>query len=475
MNYSGIKGGSDALNQTIKTSADSSSSEWKLYHTAYAVMVKVCGDLLAKCVIVYYRDYEAALALSNTDFTWIIVCNQVGALVATLILPIINQLLPSLVHKATFFGVFSGIFGVLFFIPSQIEMTTSAILIYLCLDQLLFGICYILWITSIMDLASLVTQNSGNQGSVIALLSLSWTFASMLYVAIGFMIQEINWWASFVLFGGIVSFGSLLSPIFFNFSLDASSKNMLSSSPLRAPFLSQSASPFPEIHPNNTNTAQYFADFSAIFSSKFCVFLYFASFAMGIFMGSFTITIGSIWLEDIFAVKSSEVGIISLAIFVGELISALSLSTFIDKFGVYTVSSIPFLTLLLVSTVCCILSLSFGAAVGGGISVVIVFTFLLYYGWESFFICHQMLCIQNAPKKELVSLTLLIFFVSLNAGSIVGTQISPILWDGGKGLPIISAIWIACRCVTVSIYVFLNKLQKNKEETSENQEEYERV
>merc|ERR1719410_1868015 len=179
--YSAMKSG-DGLNQTITTGAVQ-QNQWKSYHTAYAVMVKILGDLLAKCAVVYYRDYEAALDLSNTDFTWIIICNQVGALVATLILPIINQLLPSLVHKATFFGVFTGIFGVLFFIPSQIEMNTMTILIYLCCDQLLFGICYILWITSIMDLASLVTQNSGNKGSVIALLSLSWTFASMLYVA----------------------------------------------------------------------------------------------------------------------------------------------------------------------------------------------------------------------------------------------------------------------------------------------------
>jgi len=272
-----------------------------------------------------------------------------------------------------------------------------------------------------------------------------------------------------------VTIVSLFSPFIYTFdsSIDTRSPTKNLSSPLRAPYLSQSTSP-QRIQQQPEEQTQYIRDFVAIFSSPFCSLMYVASFSMGVFMGSFTIIMGSIWLEDIFHVASSTVGIISLAIFVGELISALSLSTFIDQYGVYAVSTIPYGTLLIVSSVCCLLSLTLGPSVGG-ITVVVIFTFFLYYGWESFFICHQMLCIQNAPNKDLVSLTLLIFFVSLNAGSIVGTQISPIIWNDGKGLPFISLIWIGCHCLSIAVYVALHKMHSAKQTTTNGKAEYEPV
>ena len=115
-------------------------------------------------------------------------------------------------------------------------------------------------------------------------------------------------------------------------------------------------------------------------------------------------------------------------------------------------SIFPYHTLILTSLFCFVLSFVIGSNVGG-IGIVILIIFLLYYGWESFFICHQVLCINHAPEKELISLMLLLNFMFMNAGCMVGTQISPMLWDGGDGLYIINTIWVICVSLTALKYI----------------------
>eukprot|EP00483_Globobulimina_turgida_P010819 UN10840 len=101
----------------------------------------------------------------------------------------------------------------------------------------------------------------------------------------------------------------------------------------------------------------------------------------------------------------------------------------------------------------------------GGIYVAIAVIFLLYLGWEAFFILNQILCIKhsnNNNKQHNASFVILINYVSYNFGLIMGTYVASVLWKNGKGLFEICVIWIAAAIVTTITYSIIK--DKNKDE-----------
>lgn len=87
----------------------------------------------------------------------------------------------------------------------------------------------------------------------------------------------------------------------------------------------------------------------------------------------------------------------------------------------------------------------------GSIYIAIFVIFLLYIGWESFFIINQILCVQNSDHGS-SSFIILLNYVSYSFGLVAGSYIAAVEWNGGKGLMMVSVIWILCAISTGIIY-----------------------
>eukprot|EP01084_Bolivina_argentea_P177477 306896_1 len=402
-------------------------SQWSNIHTICGILIRIIGDLLQKINIVFYEDFTTALGLTNVQFSAVIVSQQLGAIVAMLLLPSITQFIPSLQRKIITFGFLCGIFSILFTISPIISNNTYFILIWSCIDKLLSSIAFFIYITSILDLASQTNNsNSGKQGKIISLLNISWTIASLFYFITGYIIQYLNWWFTFVLFGIILCIISIISHFVY------------------LPFVDYGH----EINDNN-NFKIY-----TIFSTKSAYFIYIISIIMGCFQYSFQIIVGSVWLEEIFHLNSFHVGLVTLSIFCGELIACLSLSKLIDKCGVFKCAILCFISILTACIITLILWYLFGPKIGG-LGVFIVIMFLLFYGWESLFIIQQMLCIQNAPSNEFTSNMLIMNFAGITMGNMIGSYLAPLLWDNGNGIGLLNIVWISFIVAIVVLYVVI--------------------
>eukprot|EP01084_Bolivina_argentea_P024904 46356_1 len=425
-----------------------SSHKWTKSHTILAIMMRMCGEINIRSLAIYYRDYQLALQLDSVQFSYIIICSNLGC-AATMIFPFIKRLL-TLKQRITIFSFLCGLFAILLFIiPSQTKLYLSPpvfTLTYCCFIALFFGICFIMCRASIIDLAS-DSVHTSKQGQTIGLLELSWTFAALLYFVVGYMIEYINWWSSFVIFGSILCVLSAISHYVykpFNLPTEISNSSDTSTSPI--------------------NLCVWFEDIKIAFSNQTALLIFLSTFIMSICNGSFSVIVVGVWMEDIFMLTPSHVAWVSLTVFVAELIGCLTVSSVVDIYGPVLCGYFSFACTFAAGLITLIgLNFNNGNPDIGGIFVAVAVIFLLYLGWETFFILNQILCIKhsnNNNEQHNASFVILINYVSYNLGLIIGTYVAPVLWKNGKGLFEIGIIWIVTAIVTTitySIIKFKNK------------------
>merc|ERR1719361_64808 len=381
--------------------------EWQIYHTVWSIVVRVIGEVLTKNTTVFYADYQTALMLKRQQFSYIVIANQLGSFGAMLAMPFITKLIPALSHKISLFGFICGLSSIAFVFAPSISSNPTFILWFCCIDRLIFGITYFIYVTSILDLASSANINKDKKGRVIALLEVSWTIASLFYIVVGYSIEFINWDFNFIFFGAMLCIASIISHfVFAGFGVSAVSAS---------------------------SNVSWFDNIKSVIWNKVSLLMFSGSVLMGIFTSSFTVIVSSLWFEDVFGLNSFHVGLIALTAFGGELCASMSVSYYIDQYGVWKCSFVAFGSAMAASMIICILSIAIGPSIGGLVAAICM-VFVLYFGWEGFYIIHQILCINNKPSEDLTSMMILTNFVCLAAGNMIGSYVSPFLWMYGEGL-----------------------------------------
>ena len=419
--------------------------KWTHWHTLWAIAIRMLGDILYKNIIVFYKDYSDALHLTMQQFSIVVICQQFGALLAMLLLPLFTRVFPSLNHKICVSGILCGLFSILtvlsviLFDPERND--ASFIFIWTCLARLLFSMSFYVYITSILDLASQCNdENSGKQGKIIALLNLSWSIASLSYFVTGFTITWISWWFSFVLYGLILCTMSLGTYFIFarfnHYGTGPGIEHLREEVPSTA---------------KHRRTPSWMDSIKSVICTKVSTLIFTCSILMGFFTTSFGIIVASVWFEGIYGLNSFQVGLVAIAIFVGELSGSFALQPLIDTYGVYKCCIMSYGSLLSACIITYVLNMMYGPAIGG-MFVAIIILYMLYFGWESIFIQQQILCIQNSPSRNHTSLMLMTNFVFSTLGAMVGSYIDGIAWENGEGMGMIILVWIGCIVALFLIY-----------------------
>merc|ERR1719384_1198498 len=200
------------------------SSQWRSIHTILGIILLICLVSVFKNAFIYFEDYQRALGLSSFGYSIIMLSCYLGNISSLFFGIFVNKLFSDRYHGiASAFSLLSGLLSLLY--PLCVYMSTlSMIILYGSVIAFLYknaaSICY----TTVVGLANEYSLHD-QKGSNISYLQLSWSVSTLLYIPVGYMLEFVNWYLPFLLFGIIlIVFCFILN---FGFSFDSESFNAL--------------------------------------------------------------------------------------------------------------------------------------------------------------------------------------------------------------------------------------------------------
>merc|ERR1719229_865482 len=113
--------------------------EWTHLHTIWAIVIRIIGEILTKNTIVFYENFQQQLGLSVIEFSYVIVANQLGSIGAMITMPFITKWIPNFRDRISIFGFLCGAAGIAFVFSPFISQNSSFIIVWSCIDRLIFG------------------------------------------------------------------------------------------------------------------------------------------------------------------------------------------------------------------------------------------------------------------------------------------------------------------------------------------------
>ena len=355
----------------------------------------------------------------------------------------VNKLFSDKYHCiASIFSFLSGILSLLYgftvFMPNEYVVVIYGSLIAFSYKNAA-SICY----TTVVGLANEYSIHD-QKGSNISYLQLSWSISTLLYIPVGYMIQYVNWFLPFCIFGIILIIYCFI--INFGYKFDSDQYNALNEA------ISDVQSNISSI-----SIAANISDLKSVFNRKIILILL-SIFFCGIASGSFLITTTSFWMEDVYLLSTSELGWYTLSIFMAEMLGSLIMSLISDKYGIFVCSFIAFAIKIIDSLIIFNLSILFGPTIGG-LWLAVILNFFLFVGWEMFFITQILAMIEYGPINVSKNIILLSNFAVASIAKMVGTIISSEIWNNGHGLEFLSCIWLVCNICGAASYAILYKIK----------------
>eukprot|EP01084_Bolivina_argentea_P295026 507811_1 len=431
---------SELLDQRVK----SKTMQWNCFYTSIGLFARVWADVLAKNMNVFYLNYAPKLNLSRTQFSFIMIAQYVGWIISMFVSSINNKLFKTSRIISTIYVLFDGIFALLFIAPLLLHnnlfnyWSTWQTLLYCCSIWFLFGIAYPTNKSAIVDMAS-VFSLAKQRGKNISYLGMSWAFATLIFVPVGYMIDYVDWWLPFLSLGSVCILCSFMVLFIFQ---DPPKNNNKSSKDVE-------------------NAANKSTELTMTFKSKVCNLILWSHTFSALACGSIETAISGPWLQDVYGYSISKTGYIGFVIFGGEMLGTLMIACFADKLGVFLFAFLAYSIFLCCALLICFMSLISGDNVGG-IYIPIAVNFVYFVGWKIFWSALQVAIAKYSPKN-ISNRTIFSANHSVTAiGRIPGLILTTHLWDNGNGITRLSFIWIGAIVISSLFWIWLYKDVKNQ-------------
>ena len=353
-----------------KIIATMASSQWQAIHTIFGIILLICLVSVFKNAFIYFEDYQNALGLTPFGYSAIMIACYAGNISSLFFGIFVNKLFSDKYHGiASVFAFLSGLLSLLY--GFTVYMPSPAITcVYGAGIAFLYKNCASICYTTVVGLANEYSVHD-QKGSNISYLQLSWSVSTLLYIPVGYMIQFVNWYLPFMVFGIILILYCFI--INLGFSFDSESFTALNEALSDIPSTMSTAS-----------IAANVGDLKTAFNRKIVLILL-SIFFCGIASGSFLITTTSFWMEDVYGLTPSELGWYTLSIFISEMCGSIIMSRISDKYGIFVCSFIAFSIKIIDSLIIFNLSILIGPDMGG-LWLAVILNFFLFVGWEMFFI-----------------------------------------------------------------------------------------
>lgn len=368
---------------------------WKSYHTVLAIILLICLISVFKHPFIYFEDIAQAIQLTNFEYSLILISLYCGNITSLFFGVYVNNLFKERYQGiASTFTFISGLLSILFCLISYFNSNSTSNndeimqTIVVCYGSLIAFLYKNSASIAYATMVGLCNERSSqeNRGANISRLQLSWSVSTLLYIPIGFMLEYSFWYLPFLIFGIILIIYTFIINWGFDFQSDIFTENNQSDTESNksgniykavSDIASNITGLSPEVQAN-------ISDLKTVFNKQITLILL-SIFFCSIAQGSFLITTTSFWMEDIYNLETSQVGLMTLSIFMAEIVGSITMASISDIFGIFFCTFLAF-TIEIVSAVIILNLSSFIGPDIGGLWVAIILIFFLFVGWEIFFI-----------------------------------------------------------------------------------------
>ena len=457
--------------------------EWMTLHTVLFLFLRVVCDSLARVVMVF--DYALAqwLDVNLTKFSSIVVAYYIGLILSTFVGVLNEKYLSnsiSIFKLYTFVGGISSIlFGLPFIFPVTFSSNTTTnqttLIGYLFIIWTIFGISFS--VSNFVEINIAADHNDQSKhGRIVAILSSSWTLASILYVVQGYIVEHAPGWM-YVIIGIVICLlpRVMLSSCFRFENIDtvdiddididdgANMNDSESSITSETTILEQKTTASPR---DTAAPGDYFLlKWSWLKANKQCTLILISSFFVAFSSGSSDVIVNPIFMQ-IYELSASEAGYASLSMAIGEIVASIILTKFADSWGNYVMVVIATVVKLLVSIflgyTCLVTSYDLKSFDNGNsVYYFAVLIGLWYLAWELFYVPQLFSILRyvetqyNTPERML----LLTLALCCSIGRMLGVFGTTVLWDyvenHTKSVAIVAVMWIVSNVIGVIFYIVL--------------------
>ena len=421
------------------------SHQWTWHFTALLFFVRITADLLTKSATIFNFALSDFLNVGVNDFAMVVISYFFGNLLAVYVGHWNEKFFSNSITTVKFYSIFGGILTLLFSFAFLINtnkwhISAISILIYLCFLWLLFGIS-----ASILGVGTIniVTENTSasKHNKLIAILNVSWTCASALYIITGFLIDYHP--ALFYILMAVLLITISFAGLTILEKQISKSENDSNALTVELTSVDEDENDNKRFHESEDMEMKVLTqqDETIINQLKYDIYrlVMICSFFISIASGSMDVIVNPVFI-DVFGLSVSESGIYSLSIFVGELMASICLTKFSDKlsnnfrFAMIGISC-KIITGSLVFVACRYYN---QLTLGSFLPIVVI----SYFGWECYFVTQIIVLVKYCQTDSMPESVLLLKY---NASTVIGGEV---------GIMVSTYLWFVSLCfVCVSVFV----------------------
>jgi len=423
------------------------SYPWTSYHTFTMICLRICGDLLFVLPMIFDEELRVGSLASLQTFSYVNICRFIGTFLSIFWSPFNMKWFSDnsqniTVVYAGFGGLFAVSFGLCFFLNTPPYIIALQSVIYL-----LYGVSYSIYNSGTLATAMQHSRPEA-QGTLLSLLSMSWSLSSGLYVVCAYLIKR-HPSLPFITFGALLMAFAGLIHATYNFPVQAT----------------------PNVHNlyQHLNLRQVI---NVIKDDFYCI-VFAISFFVGVASGANLTVLGSPFLHDLYGLDVTLVGWALMVIFVGELSSNLYMVACIEKQGFFATAALGMV--LKITAAVCLLAISLfrDATFGSNLVVALCTLFVVFFAWELVFVSllaavnhavdikEQNVNHENSARSH-KRLVFMIQFVAISAAKPIGVWFASEVWRHNSGLFDVGLFYLANTLVASVLYcVYYLKVMKH--------------
>lgn len=165
--------------------------------------------------------------------------------------------------------------------------------------------------------------------------------------------------------------------------------------------------------------------------------------------------VSGLWLEDVYGFSITDVGWFSEVVFLAEFASNIFMILFVDRFNLFVFSFAVFGWQACVAIIVLVLAVVIGDDIGG-IFMPFLVNISLYVMFEMEFVSLLMAIVKYRPSGSAKYTSIVAFFAMCSLGRVIGSLITPLVWDYGNGLCYVALIclvhYLFCIGLWMQIY-----------------------
>lgn len=185
-------------------------SLWTFTDSVIAVVLLGIIAAVYKNMSVFYLDYETGLEINFYQYAYIIAAQYIGQFTSVAFSSLIEHFFSTSLQIAIFNGMSAAIFVLFLPFAYFMENEISRVIWFVCCLWF-FGNCVVLFLSNIIQIACDHSLPS-KRGRVLSYLEFYWVLATLFYLPVSYMINDVSVYLPFITFGSL--FILLIVPVF---------------------------------------------------------------------------------------------------------------------------------------------------------------------------------------------------------------------------------------------------------------------